>query len=114
MSYELSYSEPKAVLKSAILSNDIYFNERKIPMSDFVHAIEYVLTNSDLYPNDPRIRLIEKIKKSFIVSGWNASRDPNCKKIELPTFECPLCGKPSDHGEVHKDCSDREAYLASK
>ncbi len=28
--------------------------------------------------------------------------------------ECPLCNKPSPNNEVHKECSDRENYLASK
>lgn len=27
---------------------------------------------------------------------------------------CPLCGKDSFNSEVHKECSDREKYLADK
>ncbi|KKM25084.1 hypothetical protein LCGC14_1598560 [marine sediment metagenome] len=29
-----------------------------------------------------------------------------------PSQLCPLCGKPSPHCEVHKECADREAMRA--
>jgi hypothetical protein len=87
MSYELSNSQPKVTLRSHFLINAIYFGEYTIPMKDFVLAVEYVLTNSDLYENDPRLELIETIKKSSIVDGWNKTREPNCKRITFKETE---------------------------
>ena len=83
MSYELSNSEPKVLLRSEMFENAINFGDYRIPMNDFCYAVIYALTNSDLYPNDPRLDLIEKIKKSTIVDGWNINREPDCKKIKI-------------------------------
>lgn len=43
----------------------------EIPMDDFVEAVKYVLTNSDLLENDPRPGLIEFIKRLDITDGYN-------------------------------------------
>lgn len=83
MSYELSNSKPVVTLKSHFLKNAIEFGEYTIPIEDFVLAVEYALTNSDLYENDPRLKLIKRIKNSDIVDGWNKATEPNCKRIIL-------------------------------
>lgn len=50
----------------------------EIPMDDFVKMVEYVLTNSKLEKNDPRIYLIERIQKLKITKneepGWPGTR----------------------------------------
>jgi hypothetical protein len=57
--------------------------------------------------------------------GINGELDTMCEKcngrgvITIGTDgfykdECSLCSKPSLNGEVHKECSDRETYLANK
>ena len=33
--------------------------------------------------------------------------------LTCPPQECPLCGKPSSHSEVHKECAGREAMKSS-
>jgi len=50
----------------------VMLGDYEIPMSDFCAAIEYVLSNTDLDPNDPRIGLVERIQRSNMVQGYNA------------------------------------------
>jgi hypothetical protein len=51
-----------------------------IPMSDFCSLIEYALTNTDLFPNDPRLKLLERIKQATIIEGYNG---PSTQRITL-------------------------------
>ena len=43
----------------------------EIDMEDFCALVEYVLTNTDLNENDPRLALIENIKNLRPVPGYN-------------------------------------------
>lgn len=43
----------------------------EIPFLDFLEMVEYVLTNTDLYRNDPRLRFLEMVKKLKPVKGYN-------------------------------------------
>jgi hypothetical protein len=63
----------------------VMLGDCEIPMSEFCTAVEYVLTNTDLDPNDPRIGLVERIKKATVTQGHNAVAgiNPNCLKYEL-------------------------------
>jgi hypothetical protein len=45
-----------------------------IPMSDFCAMVKYGLQNTDLYPNDPRIELLNQMQKAKIVEGFNRGR----------------------------------------
>jgi RecJ-like exonuclease len=40
--------------------------------------------------------------------------DCNGRGVIPIKHNCPLCDKPSKKSEVHKECSDREKYLADK
>ncbi len=51
----------------------------EIPIIDFLIAVEYVLTNVDLEPNDPRLLFVERIKASRVDAGWN----PGGKRIHV-------------------------------
>ena len=53
----------------------------QIPMDDFCVVIEYVLKNTDIDPTDPRIKLIERIKKLKLIPGHNLDQDKNCQRI---------------------------------
>ena len=47
-----------------------------IPLEDFAYLVEYVLVNSDLHgENDPRLKLIERIKTITQVPGYNSGLD---------------------------------------
>ena len=61
----------------------------EIGMTDFCALIYYVLTNSDLDHDDPRLRLFECLKKAGIGPGYNASRDASSRRIEIPDYRGP-------------------------
>jgi hypothetical protein len=49
----------------------VYLGDYEISMEDFLIMAEYVLTNSDLKPNDQRLQFIKCIKSMQEVEGWN-------------------------------------------
>jgi hypothetical protein len=73
MSLKLSGSEPRITART--FSENITLigdnNDIEIPLDDFCALVEYVLTNTDLKKNDPRLALIEKIKQTKIIPGLN-------------------------------------------
>lgn len=83
MSYELSKAEPEVTISCHMFDNSIEFGKYLIPMEDMCYAMEYILTNTDLYKDDPRIKLVEKIKGSGITSGWNFKQDSKSRRIIL-------------------------------
>ena len=46
----------------------------EISMKDFLIATEYVLTNTDLGRNDPRLKFTKMVKRLKEVEGWNPSK----------------------------------------
>jgi hypothetical protein len=50
---------------------DVRLGDYEISMSDFCEAVLYVLTNTNLEPNDPRLYLVEKIKSMKEVESYN-------------------------------------------
>lgn len=46
-----------------------------MPMEDFCAMVEYVLMNTDLMKNDPRVELVKRISFDLILApGYNAGR----------------------------------------
>ena len=45
--------------------------EIDLSMGDFCFIVEYVMTNTDLNENDPRIKLQKKVAGMRIVAGFN-------------------------------------------
>ena len=45
-----------------------------LSMNDFCEAALYVLTNTDLEPDDPRIDLVNAVKKLEGAAGYNGAR----------------------------------------
>ena len=85
MSLELSGTNPMVIAKSGIPgTNSINLynsnNDMEIPMDDFCCLVEYVMTNTDLFPDDPRFKFIERIKQASITKGY----DPYNVRIVLP------------------------------
>jgi hypothetical protein len=44
-----------------------------IPIVEFMIGVEYVLENTDLVPNDPRLLFLERIRAAKVGPGWNAA-----------------------------------------
>ncbi len=49
----------------------VFIGEYEVSMEDFSAMVLYVLTNTDLEENDPRIELVKNIKNLMITTGWN-------------------------------------------
>lgn len=49
----------------------VQFGQETVSMQEFCEAVEYVLTNSDLESDDPRLALVRKIQRSRIGPGHN-------------------------------------------
>lgn len=74
-----SGSKPKGLfIKTFGFDDTILLGDYKISMLDFLLAAKYVLTNTDLEPNDHRLKFIEVVKKMKLVDGW----DPEKKRLK--------------------------------
>jgi len=49
----------------------LFLGDCAITMRDFVLLVEYVMTNTDLMPDDPRLRLIRRMISMCVVAGYN-------------------------------------------
>ncbi|MBI4276657.1 hypothetical protein HY629_02335 [Candidatus Uhrbacteria bacterium] len=49
----------------------VVLGDYEISMADFAVVVEYVLTNTDLEPDDVRLQLVKCIKSMRRVKGWN-------------------------------------------
>lgn len=48
----------------------VFFDRQHIEINDFFNMVYYVLTNTDLYKNDPRIKFVNIVKKMKKVKGY--------------------------------------------
>jgi hypothetical protein len=98
MSMTLSESTPKDLTaKTCVVKFEVGEGQRRrreqvimigdceIPMSDFCFLVEYVLTNTDLDDGDPRIGMVERIRRAKVVPGHNAEAGiyPNCLRYSM-------------------------------
>lgn len=67
-----------------VLLGQCYTFEYQITMDDFMTACWYVLTNTDLQSNDPRLAFIEKVKKLAVSEGYNHDNDADSKRLAIP------------------------------
>lgn len=58
--------------------NTVYIGDYEISLEDFLATAEYVLTNTDLGPNDPRPQFIKCVQLMKEVDGYS----PNSKRLE--------------------------------
>lgn len=49
----------------------VVLGDKTISMTDFAEIVLYVMTNTDLEVNDPRLELIEGIKSLKITDGYH-------------------------------------------
>lgn len=88
MSQSLNHQEtmPKGLMvKTSTPVDDqpqmVSLGDYKIHMDDFLLAVDYVLTNTDLLEGDPRLQFVEDVRKLKIVPGRNARRNANSKRL---------------------------------
>lgn len=54
------------------LGNTVFLGNYEISIEDFLFAAEYVLTNTDLGPNDPRPKFVKCVRSMRKVMGFNS------------------------------------------
>ena len=62
------------------IDNTVRIGYCKISLEDFLRAVVYVLTNTDLKPNDPRLQFVKYVQLMGEVEGY----DPQNKRLESP------------------------------
>lgn len=65
------------------LKDKVFFGKYEILLQDFLDAVHYVLTNTDLEPDDPRFEFVRRVKAMEEVRGYNKS-GKRLKIIILP------------------------------
>ena len=69
------------------LSGRIRIGDYELTMEDFLMLVHYVMTNTDLVPNDPRLSALEMLKEAKVVPGWNRhglpGGDSECLRIDM-------------------------------
>ena len=53
----------------------VYLGEYEISLEDFLCMADYVLTNTDLKPNDPRLQFVKCVQSMKKVKGYNPGRE---------------------------------------
>ena len=56
------------------MGNTVHLGDYEITIEDFLVATEYVLTNTDLVSNDPRLQFVKCVQSMKGVAGWNPGR----------------------------------------
>ena len=56
------------------MGNTVHLGDYEITIEDFLVAAEYVLTNTDLDPNDPRLQFVKCVQSMKEVGGYNPGR----------------------------------------
>lgn len=54
--------------------NTVHLGDYEISIEDFLVTAEYVLTNTDLEPNDPRLQFVKCVQSMRQVGGYNLGR----------------------------------------
>lgn len=83
-------TRPKGLWIKSLNPSSLMVGDYVIGPKDFNSMVMYVLTNTDLVPNDTRLELIEHIKKLKIVKGFNFDfgRTDSKRLSELTQEEC--------------------------
>lgn len=56
------------------MGSTVHLGDYEISLEDFLIAAEYVLVNTDLEPNDPRLQFVKCVRSMKKVAGYNPSR----------------------------------------
>jgi hypothetical protein len=64
-------TRPDNLMVAVDYFNRVVIGNHRIPMKDFMTAVGYILTTTDLEPNDSRLSLVKDIRKMRMVPGVN-------------------------------------------
>ena len=69
MSLVLDSSTHDPVMVKSWSDDDISFGRESCSLADFMQAVEYVMKNTNLLPNDPRVRFMDRVRRAEIGPG---------------------------------------------
>ena len=78
-------TKPDGLRVTAQLTNVVSIGNYEISLDDFLIVAEYVLTNTDLVPNDHRLQFVKCVKSMKEVKGYNKGR----KRLESSLLPIP-------------------------
>jgi hypothetical protein len=81
-------TKPDGLAVSAMMPNFIFIGGYELSLVDFLSMTEYVLTNTDLMVNDPRIKFVKMVGSMKQVKGWAemlGAPYTGSKRLEVPT-----------------------------
>ena len=70
------------------MGNTVHLGDYEISLEDFLVTVEYVLTNTDLEPNDPRRQFVKCVQSMKEVDGYSPNRkhlESSVPAVVLPT-----------------------------
>ena len=62
----------------------VCISKYKIPIKDFLDIVEYVMTNTDLTHDDPRLQFLKVIESMEKVQGYNPGAKHLQNSISMP------------------------------
>jgi hypothetical protein len=68
--------------------------EFELSLRDVLMLCSYVLTNTDLDPDDERLKFVEAVKAMKVVDGWNRGG----KRLEHPATRTYFYRRPDEKG----------------
>jgi hypothetical protein len=96
MSLVLAHSEPSGTEIKTLDAQTVYLGPLEISMSDFACAVIYVLTNTNLEENDPRVELVRAVKRLVEVDGFGHSGKRLAFRSRFDAGKWPMAGSVRD------------------
>lgn len=61
----------------------VFVGDYQIAMTDFLVLAEYVLTNTNLQPVDPRPAFLDRCKQATLLPGWSLAVNDPAQRIDM-------------------------------
>ena len=80
MSLILSHATPSGTRVMSI-AGIVAIGPVEMPIEEFCVTAMYVLANTDLEPDDPRLEFIEDVKRLAKIKGFNFQHNPKARRL---------------------------------
>jgi len=98
-------TDPGMEIKTHGFDGSVWFCHNRIAIEDFLYAVEYVLTNTDLKPHDPRLDFIKAVKDIEVLDGWEDGNERLQMSLDFGGV------KPHKHIEIKEVVEDKDEKL---
>jgi len=70
---------------SGLTPTVVFLGDYEISLEDWIEATMYVLTNTDLEKDDPRLQFLDRVKRLKVVTGFNLGTNSSRLGFKEPT-----------------------------